>query len=652
MKTEFMKIESERQENNWRRFYNCITYMRAAYNEDIMKRKIFTNLTEDPRNPTQIAKKMGRDGDCKKTRKSIKELEEEKFIRKIDNNVNSNNEDKYVIVKNLKEKDDFLKELLKKLIQRESEIDPSEDQLKFFLGDNDEFLADTYFQMFWTVRLLNVNRKERERDRAKETLYKYDDVAIPKIVHQFWKWWIDLGSEGSSKSKNMDGMENRLIDNQKIPNPIKIHILSRYIMRRNYSMGGPNQNNEAIKDNQIALQYAEKFLKKQRRAKSTKSVTFNENNFYSQQAIEVLLNIELALFKVRSENDIDEIIVITSNTLGVVLMEKNRIWRSISLFWCYQILWRCFICKGENDMADTFKENALVTIKSLAEKHDIVLSGSYANWGKQYDDTNASNHLKIIEETLEKKSSSGKEKIPLYSEKIDDLVESRRIFYEDFIKIDEDATRWFSKKGVVKKRSRNLLTHTQDKNNWEERIVKIPKTMKKAILKLEDDGTIVSFPATKLVIVDLLLYISRLATNMNASERKKFDEEEVFNGQELKKNRKKIISKDEKNKMEKTWKILRKSLIDIKDTIQSTKDRIELSLGEESVKDLKLIIERLEDLIAMETVIGHFLIEGNKKTVPVSISKKAGEEIQKLLKEIKSGGFLQISFPVKMKPQN
>lgn len=669
-------LVSERQENNWRRFYNCMAYMRVVNNEDKVKAAIFTNLSEKRDTPTGIAKKINRKGDCKKTRDDIKKLEDEKVIRRI-GDIKSNSEDEYEIVENLAKKDEFLIDLLKKLRRRESELGSSEDQLKFFLGDDDEFMTDTYFQMFWAVRLLNVNRKQRETDKKEEIFKKYGDLDIPKIVHQFWKWWVDLASESPpSKSKNMDGMKNQLINDQKIPNPIKIHILSRYIMRRNYSMGSVVGNNEAIKDNQIALQYAEKFLKKQKRAISTKSVNFRENDFYSQQGIEVLLNIERALFKVRSEKDIDEIIAITSNTLGVVLMERNRIWRSICLFWCYQILWRCFICKGENDIAETFKRNALATTDSLAEKRDIVLSGSYADWGKAYDDTNASNHLKNIKKQLAKPVG----KIEKYYSKIPELVESRRIFYEDFIGIDKEATRWNHQGGGVKKRPRNLLTHV-DKNtkkvnlhgplpkgektrkkmyvkvstdNWEGRVRKIPETMKSAISKLEDEGTIVSIPAIKLVIVDLLFYISRLATGMNPEERNNV-EEGIYSKKELKYQafRNKIINKNDKKIIEDTWSMLRKSLTDIEGTIQSTKNRIELSLGEESVRDLTLIIKKLQQLISTkEDVIYYFLMEGNNETVPVSTSKKAGEEIQTLLKYLKTEELLKISFPVKMKPQN
>ena len=269
------------------------------------------------------------------------------------------------------------------------------------------FDCDEYFKFIFITRLFSKQIKIGRNPN------------IPIVIKDFLSWWIEIGSDGeNSKSfvSNMDGWNNELINDSNVPNYVKVHILSRFVMRRNAALKGRRNfqtDSEIVNETRRALDKASNYLRYAREDSSQSGLKFHTNKFYSANSITALFEIEEVLFTVRTEKDIDKIILMASKTLGTSLTLRNRIWGAICTFWCNHILWRCFLCKGHIEIADTFKKTRDGIIRQyLPRKFTLELSGVYAYGYDGYSDSIAENYWRDIKYIINRK------KIPNYTKKI------------------------------------------------------------------------------------------------------------------------------------------------------------------------------------------------------------------------------------------
>lgn len=266
------------------------------------------------------------------------------------------------------------------------------------------FDCDKYFKFIFTTRLFS------------KQINKGHNPDIPIIIKDFLTWWIEIGENSESFFSNMDGWNNELINDSKVPNYVKVHILSRFVMRRNAALKGRKNfqtDSEIVNEARSALDKASNYLRYAKEDSSQSGLEFHTNKFYSANSITALFEIEEVLFTVRTEKDVDKIILMTSKTLGTSLTLRNRIWGAICTFWCNHILWRCFLCKGHIEIADTFKKTRDEIIKRyLREKFALELSGVYAYGYDGYSDSIAKNYWQDIKYII------NREKIPNYTKKI------------------------------------------------------------------------------------------------------------------------------------------------------------------------------------------------------------------------------------------
>ena len=266
------------------------------------------------------------------------------------------------------------------------------------------FDCDKYFKFIFTTRLFS---KQREKGHSPDT---------PIIIKDFLTWWIEVGENSESFFSNMDGWNNELINDPKVPNYVKVHILSRFVMLRNRVLKGKKHfqtDSEIVNETRSALDKARNYLRYAREDSSQSGLEFHTNKFHSADSITALFEIEEVLFTVRTEKDVDKIILMTSKTLGTSLTLRNRVWGAICTFWCNQILWRCFLCKGHIEIAETFKKTRdEIIIRYLPEKFKLRLSGAYAYGYDGYSDSIAKDYWQDIKNILNRKN------IPNYTKKI------------------------------------------------------------------------------------------------------------------------------------------------------------------------------------------------------------------------------------------
>ena len=308
------------------------------------------------------------------------------------------------------DRDQFFNELFERILRLGKKIGDSGDHSSIFMQGNDKkFDNDNYFSLIWLVRLLNTNQRKNIKTVMEESFEKgksgvdeksfqqYLDKRIeledwnrnkliPYFVVKFWRWWYNVGNDiEETYIGNMDGFENELIHDQNIPNFIKIHILSRFIMRRNAAMKGPKNfeiNSEIVNDSRNAAGLIENFLRRENNNSSENTLYFHENKFFSANGVKCLFEIEKLLLIVRSEKDINHIIKEASNTLGTALIVENRVWSAITYYWCNHILWRCSVCKGDIKIAEMFE----ATCKKIIDDYlpnvpdlQLRLSGVYSD---------------------------------------------------------------------------------------------------------------------------------------------------------------------------------------------------------------------------------------------------------------------------------
>tara|TARA_B100001250_G_scaffold278167_1_gene240599 strand:- start:560 stop:2818 length:2259 start_codon:yes stop_codon:yes gene_type:complete len=266
------------------------------------------------------------------------------------------------------------------------------------------FDCDKYFKFIFITRLFSKQKKEGHNPN------------IPLVVKDFLTWWIEIGENSESFVSNMDGWNNELINDSKVPNYVKVHILSRFVMRRNAALKGRKNfqtDLEIVNETRRALDKASNYLRYAREDSSQSGLKFHKNKFYSANSITALFEIEEVLFTVRTEKDIDKIILMTTKTLGTSLTLRNRIWGAICTFWCNHILWRCFLCKGHIEIANTFKKTRDEIIRQyLPRKFTLELSGVYAYGYDGYSDSIAKNYWQDIKYIINRKD------IPNYTKKI------------------------------------------------------------------------------------------------------------------------------------------------------------------------------------------------------------------------------------------
>ena len=308
------------------------------------------------------------------------------------------------------DRDQFFNKLFKRISRLGKKIGDSGDHSSIFMQGNDKkFDNDTYFSLIWLVRLLNTNQRRNIKTVMEESFEKGksgvgeksfqqyldkrikledwgENKLIPDFVIKIWRWWYNVGNDiEGTYIGNMDGFKNKLIDDPNVPNFIKIHILSRFIMKRNAAMKGPKNfeiNSELVNDSRNAVGLIENFLRRESNNSSENTLYFHENKFFSANGVKCLFEIEKLLLIVRSEKDINHIIKEASNTLGTALTVENRVWSAITYYWCNHILWRCSVCKGDIKIAEMFE----ATCKKITDDYLPNVPGLHLRLSGVYED--------------------------------------------------------------------------------------------------------------------------------------------------------------------------------------------------------------------------------------------------------------------------
>ena len=522
-----------------------------------------------------------------KQRMSEHEKTERKFYKSLD----SSNSDE----------ESYLTQLFKQL----------QDKKEFWIKKNDKevFDLETYFALLQSLRLLRH--------------YKINDISvkkdeIPEIVEKYREWYADIGESKRkyfSEKKIQEGDLIFLIYKNNVPIWIKIHLICRFVMRRNKALSGKRnfkQYSKIREDGNNALYYAERLLHK---AKSDWDETsyLTDNKFTDVHAIERSLYVQKMLFAVRAEKNPDNIIKITTETLGLVLTHKNKILKGISSFWCYHVLWRCFLCIGDYETANSFKLSAESTSQQLEDIYEI----NYSKKFELYDESIPTKHKKglinmIIEEEIEPltKNVQQKKHFPYNMS----IWESRIDFYVEFIGYNKhkrmSGTKGNSLDLFIKRDSRG-----GDISKAKELIEKIPEYFREVMIYLGQSHSIVSIPTIRLVIIDLLLFFSRVSLYVNKMN--------------------KDISKEEWVTGDKIWKNYTNSIFTLIESIIEVKNSLEMRMGKEKLRDFEYIIAELEKIRKGKKPERFNVLTGkSKKVEELFIPKNAGLDIQTLLKKI------------------
>ena len=346
------------------------------------------------------------------TRSPIMEREKNwaDFYNSLTNIRDKKEEKEGFITIDVNDRDEFFNKLLEKVLRLGDKIGDRGDHSSIFIQEKDKkFNHDYYFSLIWLVRLLNTEQRKNFNTVMEESVEKgksgvdkkifqqYLDKRrrlenwdrnkpLPDFVVKFWIWWYNIGNDiEESYIGDMDGFGNELIHDPNIPNLIKIHILSRFIMRRNAAMKGPKNfeiNSEIVNDSRNAVSLSENFLRRESNNSSENTSYFHGNKFFSANGVKCLFEIEKLLLIVRSEKDINHIIKEASNTLGTALIVENRVWSAITCYWCNHILWRCSVCKGDIKIAEMFETTCKEIIDEYLPKVpdlQLKLSGIYSD---------------------------------------------------------------------------------------------------------------------------------------------------------------------------------------------------------------------------------------------------------------------------------
>ena len=341
-------------------------------------------------------------------------MEQEKnwadFYNSLTNIRDKKEEKEGFITIDVNDRDEFFNKLLEKVLRLGDKIGDRGDHSSIFIqGKDKKFDYDNYFSLIWLVRLLNTEQRKNFNTVMEESVEKgksgvdkkifqqYLDKRrrlenwdrnkpLPDFVVKFWIWWYNIGNDiEESYIGDMDGFGNELIHDPNIPNLIKIHILSRFIMKRNAAMKGPKNfeiNSEIVNDSRNAVSLSENFLRRESNNSSENTSYFHGNKFFSANGVKCLFEIEKLLLIVRSEKDINHIIKEASNTLGTALIVENRVWSAITCYWCNHILWRCSVCKGDIKIAEMFETTCKEIIDEYLPKVpdlQLKLSGIYSD---------------------------------------------------------------------------------------------------------------------------------------------------------------------------------------------------------------------------------------------------------------------------------
>ncbi|MFL2957487.1 MAG: hypothetical protein ACJZ4Z_01685 [Candidatus Thalassarchaeaceae archaeon] len=506
--------------------------------------------------------------------------------------------------------DEYLKEWLADL----DKIKSKKNKLDCFLEK--EFDFENYFKLIFCLRLLNT------RECVKE------DYKIPNIVSEYLNWWNEIGSGTDTKSVNMDGMGNIFIQNPKVPNWIKIHIISNFIMRRNLAIQEKlnfEVNPNAVNDVRQAIGYAERFLKIIKRD-GGKSI---ENGFMGANSIESLFMIEKLLFSVRTERYVEDVIFESTHVLGHSLNTKNRVLSIFYSFWCYHVLWRCFICIGDTQTANIFKENS----EELRKKFESIYGFEFAGPGFEgYTNSLAKKHYDCIKVIVEGDFPSYATRSDNNEKKLDDLFRSRDDFYENFIG-HSDNRYWHPNN--PKGRKSDLFSKQQTNKDWESRIEQIPKLLKSVSKYLEKSTTMVSIPTLRLLIIDLLLIFSRVIVSFNPDER----------------NPTKWIDEKSAENIDTVWEEkVKPNLSIMKKNISKIRENISIYIDGNKLYDFDKIIGDIDRILKGESNKLEFNIINKGRKIRKISSRKAGKNLQELLKELIIGSekyqSIELQFPL------
>ena len=567
----------------------------------------------------------------------------------------------------------FLRELLDKL-------EPITD-----LFDADKhFDNESYFRLILTLRILNkkltFKQKLETLKNPENYLSKIEEkiqMKLPQIVRKHFKWWIKIGVETKSQYDiytNDDNSLLPLLKHDKVSSWIKIHLLSRFIMKRNRALEGSKnfetkQSSEIIQDSQRALNRGKKIMTMAK----IKGEVMEESKYYGSDTIECLLSIQEMLFVVRTEKDINHVISKATNSLSITLVLDSKVDKLLYSYWCYNVLWRCFRCLGDDVMVD-------LTFDCL-EKYNEKIENEYGFDYMKNNQNNIDNDADIIYKKWTKIYES--KKIPSLTSNINKLFSSdvnrglRENFYINFIGIKPEEIREIITQTELdrgKKKSGQpikFFAHRtssapymlsfypckKDKNKSKKALTQcfhkdcrkslpgvnelfifiIPNMLEKIMKRLLDSSSMVSIPTIRLTIIDQLLWFSSTLI-------------EIENSIVKPNKNNSIINEEIKSKLEYLWVDVKSQILRIIRILKYTREILSVDIGNNRLNDFNYIIFELEKIY--QESVGSYTLqkEGQNKVKGINSTKKAAESIREIIKNLfdkKSEQHFTMFFPIR-----
>ena len=569
----------------------------------------------------------------------------------------------------------FLRELLDKL-------EPITD----LFGIDKHFDNESYFRLILTLRILNKKLTFKKRLEILKNPENYlseieekIQMTLPQIVRKHFKWWLKIGVETKSQYDIHSGDDNSLLPllkHDKVSSWIKIHLLSRFIMKRNRALEGSKnfetkQSSEIIQDSQRALDRGRKIMTMAK----VKGETMEESKYYGSDTIECLLSIQEMLFVVRTEKDINHVISKATNSLSITLVLDSKVDKLLYSYWCYNVLWRCFRCLGDDVMVDLTSD--------CLEKFNEKINDEYGFDYMINNQNNIENDADIIYKKWTKIYES--EKIPKLTSNINKLFSSdvnrglRENFYINFIGIKPEEfreiitqteslrrkkksgqpIRMFTHRPSLhpyilnfspcdllshKNKSKKVLTQCFHKDCRKSPpgvnelfIFIIPNMLEKTMERLLDSSSMVSIPTIRLTIIDQLLWFSSILTEIE------------YNIVNTNKNYG-IITEEIRDKLEYLWGDVMRQISKIIKILYSTREILSTDIGNKGLNDFNYIILELEKIY--QDSVGSYTLqkEGQDYEININSTKKASESIWKIIKNLfdkKSEQHFTLFFPIR-----
>ena len=165
----------------------------------------------------------------------------------------------------------------------------------------------------------------------------------------------------------------------------------------------------------------------------------------------------------------------------------------------------------------------------------------------------------------------------------------------------------------------------------------IPNMLEKIMIRLLDSSSMVSIPTIRLTIIDQLLWFSSILI-------------EIENSIVKPNKNNSIINEEINHKLEYLWGDVKRQIFTIIRILKSTREILSIDIGNNRLNDFNYIIFELEKIY--QESVGSYTLqkEGQDKIKNINSTKKAGESIREIIKNLfdeKSEQHFTLFFPIR-----